>query len=182
MRTRATIQSHTLEMRPASESRLLYKSPTTWANGGLCIFGQFSATAPTTVILDQAIDWRDRLLLISSFIEEPPNEAIPGSNQDHFLYPRPRAAPGNTGQSLNGQSFYTYLGWTGNLADGRGGANRYNFAQWIKNTDGTLSTVAYLYADRGTGQLAVLLTGGLVVAGAFTIIASEQLNVRIPLP
>lgn len=153
--------------------------------GGVILYGDFRAPGPLfTIQLDNRIDWRGRLLAISSFIEQPnfpmPSmESRPGAQGAHLIYPRPRNLP--TGYELSGDLFYTVNGWSGTFADPRGGPGNFNYAQWRSIETGLLSTIALLYADNLTGNLVIQLRDA-ATAGSFVIVASEQTGREITLP
>jgi len=162
-----------------------WSTPLSRPVGGLILYGDFNtATAVNTIILDDRIDWRCRVLAISSFIEQPGfpmagYEARPGSQGAHLIYPRARGVP--TGYELSGDLFYTVNGWTGSFLDPRGGTENYNYAQWRSVETGALSNIALLYADKTTGKLLIQLKDP-GTAGTFIIVASEQTGREQSLP
>lgn len=168
--------------RCCSSTLTRWQSTLTQCVGGVILYGDFSTqTAVNSIILDDRIDWRGRLLTISSFIEQPGGgiEARPGSPNAHLTYPRSRGTL--SGYELSGDIFYTLKGWSGTFLDPRGGTNGYNYAQWRKISTGLLDTIALLYAEMSSGNLIIQLRDP-GTAGTFMIVASEQTGRDITVP
>ncbi len=153
--------------------------------GGVILYGDFRTdTVVNTIQLDDRIDWRNRLLAVSSFIEQPNfptsgKESRPGGLGASLIYPRDRGLP--TGYELSGDLFYTVNGWTGTFADPRGGTANFNYCQWRSIETGLLSNIALLYADNLTGNLVIQLRDAKT-AGSFLIVASEQTGKEFTIP
>lgn len=159
-------------MRCGSGTLGKYDTLTTHMVGGHIIYSEFRSTTPLQIIdVDSRMDWRDRVMTVSMFIDAPPLIALPDVDPT-LIWPRPLNLGGSSAAYLAGDMFATAGGWTGVIGTPRGGPNFYNYANPRQIINLNTSVLAYLYADSISGSLRVLLPTK-DTAGTVMIVVTE---------
>lgn len=180
MRIRTGISSQITETRAATCS--VYSGTNSRCTGATVIHGHVNVNANAAVqrvILDESMDWRDRLLTISAI---SPTGAV-GGIPPTVPYKCGPSNPASNAHQLAGELFLTTAGWdtTSNIA--QAGLNPpQNFAELRDLGTGNLSDKVTIYADYSTGNLMVQVAQGEIRGITFMIIASEQLGYQSTVP
>lgn len=191
MRVRHGMPNQTVEMRAASNTygrgggRLEWGGTKSQCLGGLIVIAPVYISGVSTTVLDESIDWTDRIIQVTGHLELfwPVTEAVPGGANESDLYERGFAAGGYGRYS---DVFYSAAGWDGTTArvDAAFATNHYNFTSPFDSVAGTVRTDLFLYAASGSlGRLTIKNTNAaLGASGALVLIASEPTGKRSTVP
>lgn len=159
-------------MRVGSGAVGKYQTLTTHMVGGHIVYGEFRSTTALQILdIDSRMDWRDRILTVSMFVELPPLIALPDVDPT-LIWPRPLNLGGSGAAFLAGDMFATAGGWNGVIGTPRGGPNLYNYCNPRQVANLNTSVFAYLYADSISGSLRVLCPTANT-AGTLMVVVTE---------
>lgn len=146
--------------------------------GGIMAFGPISAAAwvagdPLRVVLDESADWRDRLCWVRGRLNTSGGDIRPGTETSTLVLNQ-RQANGPVVQIVLDTDFYTANGHDGLEATARGGANLYNYTEFLTVSTDTILTTVRIYADKDTGKLMLYSKSTNAIFGSIMIFATEQ--------
>lgn len=181
MRARANVSSQAPEVRAATCS--VYSGTKGRCTGGYIIHGHVSVNANAAVqrvVLDESMDWRDRLITINAV--SPSGGAIGGIPPTVPYKCQPSNGASNLHQ-LAGELLLTTAGWDTTTNIETPGLNPpQNFAELRDLGTGNLSDKVTIYADYTDGKLIAQVKQGEIRGITFMIIASEQLGYQSTVP
>jgi hypothetical protein len=153
--------------------------------GGHLLYGPFTAAAtagdPVKVTLDGSIDWRDRLCWIRARLNNTGGDIRPGTDLSTQVLNQ-RQDNGAVVQHRMDTEFYTANGHDGLAGTPRGGANLFNYTEFLTVSTDTIISVVRIYADKDNGRLILWNNQNQVIFGSIWIMASEQTGKIIAVP
>lgn len=173
-RNRDGLINQMLEARAGSSNRDAYKGPTSRCVGSTNVYGHalIDATAVTQIVtLDNSIDWRDRIVILSAYTDNIPATGVPPVGP-WICMPR---SPANSSYILHGHIWLSAGGWDGLAA--AGGAGAFSFAWMVHQIDRTTTSNVTFYADNISGALKCRPGQNRGITYSFQ--ASEQLGFQV---
>lgn len=171
-RQRAGAINQITEARCTSTNGPAYAGPSSRCVGASTIFGHVILDSrPGTVlqIMDNSMDWRDRLVVICAFSPATQAGGVPVSTP-WLCAP---TEPANNNYALDGHTWLTAGGWDGTSA--LGGAGVLSKCNMLHVLDRTFGQITF-YADSGDGTLRIRLAAGQFRGITYWLWASEQLG------
>ena len=174
-RTSPGALNQSIEARNFTSANNLVVGPNNWrgplssCTGGHALFGPVLVASGATAVLDDSLDFRDRLCLLFGHIAiDDLTDHRPGAAQEYGITPAPNALS----VGMKGETLYTAAGWDGLGA--RGGVNRFNFGQFIDYNLNAYVNV-YVYSDSTNGnRLTIKNASGQKVTGGIWLFFPAQ--------
>lgn len=157
---------------------------TTSCVGGHLLYGPFTlpATAgdPVKLVLDESIDWRDRLLWVRGRLRLG-TDIRPGTAG--ALAELNQRDQSEATLFVMDTEFYTGMGWDGVPGTPRGGVNNYNYNTFLEVSSGVPATGYRIYSDATNGHRLTLWNNqNVAIFGTLFIIASEPTGKLVAVP